>query len=141
MTQLVISGYDMNGLSPAGLQVLKAAWNRVLQDSDAGLRTVPLEEFCAAAGLPSMSEAAMLGLLREAQRVVAWFEGVDTDNSHDVEWGLSSPMFDVAHVANGQVMLQTYRRLLEANRLSATALPDLQALQVATRKKPECRAF
>ncbi len=96
MTQVIVTDIELDGLSAAGLQVLKAALTHARNNTRVKCHELPLDDFCALAGTGTVSAAVMRRLLCEAQRVLVCIEVIDTDARAracaDLPCG-SSPMF------------------------------------------------
>lgn len=95
MAQVLITDIESDGLSTAGLKVLKAALTHAQAHRGVNRHEFPLDEFCDLAGVGKLSGDAMRLLLHEAQRVLACVEALDTDARGDDEVRCgSSPMFN-----------------------------------------------
>ena len=95
MAQVLITDVESEGLSTAGLKVLKAALTHAQAHQGVKRHELQLDEFCGLAGVGMLSGDAMRSLLYEAQRVLACVEAVDTDARGDDEVRCgSSPMFN-----------------------------------------------
>lgn len=109
MAEVIVIEIDAQGLSAAGLQVLKAALAHAAAHRDVKCHELPLDEFCAMAGTGELPGEAMRLLLREGQRVLASAELVDTDvhTNSDMRWR-SSPMFSYAAADDSKVAFEVF---------------------------------
>lgn len=114
MPQVIVTDIEWNGLSAAGLQVLKAALAHARNNTGVKCHELPLADFCALASTGTMSIEVMRRLLGEAQRVLACIEVVDTDARArtDLPCG-SSPMFGFIGGDDSSVAFEVFDFVLQ----------------------------
>ena len=107
MTQVMVTELDLNGLSAAGFNVLKAALKYACDHTDVKCHEVSLDVFGSLAGIGELSVEEAKLLLREAQRVVVSMEVVDTESrtSQDGQF-FSSPMLGLTAVTSSSVVFE-----------------------------------
>jgi hypothetical protein len=127
MAQVVVTEIETNGLSAMGLQVLKAALKHAHANASVKCHELPLDDFCALAGLRKLSGEAMRLLLREGQRVLGCIEVVDIREQGDAELPFgSSPMFNYVDANDSSVAFEVPDFVLHEavlNKVLALVLP------------------
>lgn len=80
MAEVVISKFEIDGLTAPALDVLRAAVAHAQANPRVRVQKMPIDEFCRLAGLPNMPSDEFSELLREACRALVIVEAVDTDS-------------------------------------------------------------
>ncbi|WP_298412896.1 hypothetical protein [Janthinobacterium sp.] len=127
MAQVIVTDIELNGLSVTGLNVLKAALRHARNNTSVKCHELPLNDFCALAGIPRVSATVMRRLLGEAQRVLGCVEVVDTAarTRTDLPCG-SSPMFSFVGGDDSSVAFEVLDFVLQdsvMNKVLALSLP------------------
>lgn len=113
MTQVIITEFDLDGLSAAGLKVLKAALKYACDHTDVKCHELSLEVFGRLAGIGELSVEEAKRLLREAQRVLVRMEVVDTESRtrQDGQF-FSSPMLGLTAATSSSVVFEVEDEVL-----------------------------
>lgn len=109
MTKVIVTELDLNGLSTDGLKALKAALKYACNHRDVKCHELSLDVFRSLAGIGELSVEEAKRLLREAQRVVAWMEVVDTESlTSQASKFFSSPMLGLIDANTNGVVFEVY---------------------------------
>jgi hypothetical protein len=114
MVQLVATGFDANGLSAAGLKVLKAALVYASGRREVKEHRLSLDEFCALAGTGLLSGESVRVLLYQAAKAGACIRYIDTDARRgDVVPERISPMLAYASANDSGVAFEFFDFVFE----------------------------
>lgn len=119
MTKMTIFEFKMDGISSPALEVFKAAVMHAQKNRCIRLHTMSITEFCRLAGLPGKSSSDIRMILKEARRVLAVVEVVDTSlpNRDDLPYS-SWPVFSKALIDDSSVLFEICHRTFDERLLS-----------------------
>lgn len=125
MAVIVVSTFEVSGLSAPALDILKAAVLYAQQNRPAQMHTMNVDAFCYLAGLPPTPVEHFWSLLKEACRALLIVEGIDTSDPHREDLPSSSwPVFDGVWIDGCEVMFEVCKRTFTEGLLSD--LPNLR---------------
>jgi hypothetical protein len=137
MNMLVVSTFEVSGLTSSALSMLKAAVLYAKENRRENFHTMSIDAFCHLAGLPSLAAEPFRLLFREACRAVAIVETVDVSgqNSSDLPYS-SWPVFEKAGIDGDDVIFQVCKYTFCDELIVA-----LQNLRPSRRQKHRGEAF
>lgn len=125
MTVLVLSKFDVTGLSVRALKVMRAALLHAEKNRLVQLHRMRIETFCELAGFPLTSVASFWQLLREASRTLVIVQNIDTSNlRRDVLPGCSWPVFNGIWIDGRDVIFEVCNRTLDDGLLATLPNPQ-----------------
>lgn len=125
MTVLVLSEFDVTGLSVRALKVMRAALLHAEKNRPVQLHRMGIEAFCELAGFPLTSVATFWQLLREASRTLVIVQNIDTSSRRcDVLPGGSWPVFNGVWIDGCDVIFEVCNRTFDDGLLAT--LPNLR---------------
>lgn len=126
MAVLVVSTFEISGLTAPALNILKAAVRYAKENQWIQTHTMSIDAFCNLAGLQSLPVEHFWSLLREASGVLAIVEEVDTSAPNRVDLPYASwPVFGAVCIDGGDVMFEVCDHTFRAELLGV--LQNLQA--------------
>lgn len=109
MAQLVVTDIELNGLSAAGVVVLKAVVAYASARKDVRSHRLSVDDFCTMVGMGAHSAEAIRLLLDDVRKARAIVEVIDTDSrSGEAVARKTSPMLDWTSVSDSWVVFEFY---------------------------------
>lgn len=109
MAQLVVTDIELNGLSAAGVVVLKAVIAYASARKDVRSHRLSVDDFCTMVGMGALSAEAIRLLLDDVRKARAIVEVIDTDSrSGEAVARKTSPMLDWTSVSDSGVVFEFY---------------------------------
>ena len=137
MVMLVVSTFEVSGLTAPALAMLKAAVQYAKENHREDMHKMSIDAFCHLAGLPFLPMEPFRLLLKEACRAVAIVETVDVSAQSSSDLPYSSwPVFDRAGIDGEDVIFQVCKYTFCDELLVA-----LQNLRPSRRQKHRGTAF
>lgn len=134
VTTLVISKFEVAGMSAAALDVMKTAVLYAAENRRVRTHKMSIVAFCQRGGFQSTPVEQFWSLLREACRAVVIVEGVDTSELGRDDLPYSSwPVFDGVWIDGNDVMFEICNRSFDSGVLAS--LPNLRPITSQGRRK------